>query len=421
LLLLPVTPACLSVLKLRQLLSRRSLIVLALIALLGVLAIARLRQPSSYYSPPLPGSLSQPELVYAPESDTTGLQQRKSVSTLTTDEKTALVTALKALKTTIPKGQTLSIYDQFVLRHVLTMGFRQSLGAEGDARGNPAHSYPAFLPWHRQFLREFELALQSVDPSVTLPYWDWTDAAALDVMLAEDFLGPNGSGTVIDLKEAGQFEGGEVKTGLLEDWELNPKLHFDPIRMTSLGTHLIRFVQLPPFNQYPLAQSAIDELLETDNYEIFNALLEGALELKQGEYQPGWFYHSYMHSLIGGSLVDQLDWSQGTPHQEQSLGTMDSIPSSPYDPIFWLHHANVDRLWAEWQAQGHSGPSFYPNKGKPFGHNLNDPMWPWDGGRSEPGNYGIADLRSQLVNPPKAQVVTAADVLDTSQLGYIYQ
>lgn len=408
-------------LNLRQLLSRRSLIVFALIALLGVLAIARLRQPSSYYSPPLPDSLPQLKLVYAPAVDTTELQQRKSVSTLTAEEKAAFVTALKTLKTTIPKGQTLSIYDQFVLRHVLTMGFRQSLGAEGDARGNPAHSYPAFLPWHRQFLKDFELALQSVDPSITLPYWDWTDAQALDVILADDFLGPNGSGTTIDLSDAGQFEGGEVQTGLFADWKLDPNLHFDPIRMVSLGTHLIRFVQLPPFNQYPLPQSAITQLLSTDNYEVFNALLEGALELRDGEYQEVWFYHSYMHSLIGGSRVDQLDWSKATPHQEQSLGTMDSIPSSPYDPIFWLHHANVDRLWAKWQAQGHSGPSFYPNKGKPFGHNLNDPMWPWDGGRSEPGHYGIRDLRSQLVTPAKQQVITAADVLNISQLGYVYQ
>src|SRR5258705_4413787 len=25
---------------------------------------------------------------------------------------------------------------------------------------------------------------------------------------------------------------------------------------------------------------------------------------------------------------------------------------SPLDPIFWLHHANVDRLWAQWNASG---------------------------------------------------------------------
>ena len=26
---------------------------------------------------------------------------------------------------------------------------------------------------------------------------------------------------------------------------------------------------------------------------------------------------------------------------------------SPLDPIFWLHHCNIDRLWAEWNARGH--------------------------------------------------------------------
>lgn len=30
-------------------------------------------------------------------------------------------------------------------------------------------------------------------------------------------------------------------------------------------------------------------------------------------------------------------------------GTMNSS-SSPADPLFWLHHANIDRIWAEWQT-----------------------------------------------------------------------
>ncbi|MEH2169738.1 MAG: tyrosinase family protein [Nostoc sp.] len=51
---------------------------------------------------------------------------------------------------------------------------------------------------------------------------------------------------------------------------------------------------------------------------------------------------------FGGSLVDKLEPDR-VPQQTQILGTMNSIPSSPYDPIFWLNHANADRLWAEWQ------------------------------------------------------------------------
>jgi len=31
-------------------------------------------------------------------------------------------------------------------------------------------------------------------------------------------------------------------------------------------------------------------------------------------------------------------------------GSMGSIPTAPADPIFWMHHANIDRLWWQWQT-----------------------------------------------------------------------
>lgn len=37
-----------------------------------------------------------------------------------------------------------------------------------------AHWGPAFLPWHREFLRQFEVALQKQVPGVAMPYWDST-------------------------------------------------------------------------------------------------------------------------------------------------------------------------------------------------------------------------------------------------------
>ncbi len=30
-------------------------------------------------------------------------------------------------------------------------------------------------------------------------------------------------------------------------------------------------------------------------------------------------------------------------------GTMGSVPGAPADPLFWLHHAECDRLWNQWQ------------------------------------------------------------------------
>ena len=39
----------------------------------------------------------------------------------------------------------------------------------------------AFLPWHREYLLRFERDLQSINPEVTLPYWEWeTDAQMQD-------------------------------------------------------------------------------------------------------------------------------------------------------------------------------------------------------------------------------------------------
>jgi tyrosinase len=35
-------------------------------------------------------------------------------------------------------------------------------------------------------------------------------------------------------------------------------------------------------------------------------------------------------------------------------GSMGMIPTAPCDPIFWMHHAEIDRIWAQWQTT-HAG------------------------------------------------------------------
>lgn len=36
------------------------------------------------------------------------------------------------------------------------------------------HNSASFFPYHRKLLMEFEDELQTIDPAVTLPYWNWT-------------------------------------------------------------------------------------------------------------------------------------------------------------------------------------------------------------------------------------------------------
>ncbi len=31
-------------------------------------------------------------------------------------------------------------------------------------------------------------------------------------------------------------------------------------------------------------------------------------------------------------------------------GSMSQVPTAPADPIFWMHHANIDRIWWQWQT-----------------------------------------------------------------------
>jgi tyrosinase len=70
--------------------------------------------------------------------------------------------------------------------------------------------------------------------------------------------------------------------------------------------------------------------------------------------------------------------------------------TSPNDPVFFLHHSNVDRLWAQWQQQ-QPEEGYVPNGLAPRGHNVNDPMDPW-----------------------RESMVTPASVLDHKSLDYMY-
>jgi hypothetical protein len=74
--------------------------------------------------------------------------------------------------------------------------------------------------------------------------------------------------------------------------------------------------------------------------------------------------------------------------------------TSPHDPVFFLHHCNVDRIWALWQQQRRDAP-YLPVTGGPTGHNQHDPMWPWPWGS-------------------ETRQITPADMLDHAALGYRY-
>ena len=72
--------------------------------------------------------------------------------------------------------------------------------------------------------------------------------------------------------------------------------------------------------------------------------------------------------------------------------------TSPNDPVFFMHHCMVDKLWYEWQLR-FPNQGYLPVNGGPFGQNLNDPM---DSTPSTP------------IGP------RPIDVLDSAALGIVY-
>ncbi len=366
---------------------------------------------------------------------------RKNVIDLTPQEKLDFVDAIKTLKT-IPgtNDNQVSIYDEIAAIHTGAMTFStMKLGGQvtlpqdtpptGPAAGiGAAHDNGAFLPWHREYLSRFEKALQSVNPNVTIPYWDWTDPRSVDVIFQPDFLGTNGSGEPVEIPGTGIIlEGGPVQSGNFSNadgWNVIPELHSFIATAETLGTSVIRYLapdSNPPGFRLPLDEAEADRILESESYDIFRPFVEGEIIVDEnGDEQICIEFpctHNLVHGLVGGTILTPSD--PNIPIR--TLGTMSNTPGSPNDPLFFLLHSNVDRLWAEWQNDNRQGSEFYSEPGtEPYGHNINDRMWPWDGGDSIPGSVGSIDIKPYLPLIKPNDILTPNDTLNLSNYHYTY-
>ncbi|MCV3208830.1 tyrosinase family protein [Mesorhizobium sp. YC-39] len=267
---------------------------------------------------------------------------RRNQATLSSTERQAFTAAVVALKKAPSQLGEASRYDDFVREHVDSM-------ASGAGW---AHRGPAFGPWHREYLRRFELELQKINPNVTLPYWDWTVDNSPDPNQAgspwtADFMGGDGDGSSI------------VTTGPFRhaagDWDLN-------INTDGTGPELRRKFG-DGAGTLPLPSEVANCLLESPyDSSLWNLGASPSFRDRLEGWHGLGSIHNRVHLWVGGSMLPE---------------------SSPNDPIFWLHHCNVDRLWALWQRDHPGGTNYRPRgisgETGPAGHNLNDSMQPWGG------------------------------------------
>ncbi|XOF34165.1 MAG: tyrosinase family protein [Candidatus Electrothrix sp. YB6] len=337
---------------------------------------------------------------------------RKSVTCLTNDERDSLLAAVIRMKATVanpnaPVDKQISVFDQFEAIHLGCL----TVTVPDGSNVNMGHGGPGFLPWHREFLLRFEKALIEHGSSIGLPYWDWTDhTGTLERLFVDEFLGAR-DGLII----SGYFGYDAPGTGEnsfprpdwwpegLEGWRIRSSLD------GGLGTTLLRRL-----NSRSLAiPEDVRRTLSRPVYEDSGTVLEvdpisgsGTLDSQprgfRNRLEAGRRMHNFGHGWVGGHMGNRY--------------------ASPNDLIFFLHHCNIDRLWAEWQENGHQGIAYYPgpNSGEDEGHKLNDAMWPWVGDREGyisrllPDDTPIPDVTGESERTP-------ADVIDHRPLGYIYQ
>ena len=160
-----------------------------------------------------------------------------------------------------------------------------------DARS--AAQMQLFPPWHRAYLYTWEMWMRDRVPDVTLPWWDWTLQNAQQRGVPTAFAQSNVNG------------------------QPNPLARFR-MNMPTTNPPLMRNTARQPGSPNDLpTQDDVDDLLSRTDWNDFADALEDI--------------HDNIHGWVGGD--------------------MGVVGTAAFDPIFWSHHAMIDRLWAIWQVR----------------------------------------------------------------------
>ncbi|KAF3914326.1 Tyrosinase [Arthrobotrys entomopaga] len=267
------------------------------------------------------------------------------------------------------------------------------------------HYVGSFLPFHRYFTWTFEMMLRNeVGYTGPFPYWDWHldtgkgEQAFLNSPIWDPILGFGGNGPYIQATAEqalgavpGRSGGGCVQNGAFQ----NMKVNLGPTNiMDGPSRCLSRDFSFYFSNRYLQKNQTLLTLKAKDFYS-FDQVVEGGPSFEASGVHGGGHYG------IGGLF-----------------GIMGDLYVSPGDPSFWLHHANLDRVWWSWQQLNWparktdiSGPTAIMDYNN---YNVNPPVLQQSPNTtlSAPLNLGYADLASGPV--------TVGDVMDISNLCYSY-
>ena len=260
------------------------------------------------------------------------------------------VRALKAAPSGITTGQfglsgedrPINVYDSFVLWHIFAADEGIPPGTPPGLR-NSAHKSPTFLPWHRYFLITLETEItKALDRPFALPYWDWAadaddGAPQFASIWTNEMLGGDG-----DPVTSGPFQEGLFSIFLETGPDDRPLAHdgralrrrFDDSDLPALPTSSDVWDMISGTSTYDAFPYSVDT---TDG---FRGEAEGSVPADGNRRM-----HNLLHHWIGGDMIPT---------------------SSPNDPVFFLLHCNIDRIWERWMMQA-QGRIYAPEQSAPDG------------------------------------------------------
>ncbi|KAJ6626038.1 Di-copper centre-containing protein [Mycena sp. CBHHK59/15] len=248
------------------------------------------------------------------------------------------------------------------------------------------HFTGLFLPWHRWYVQVYETALKTrCNFRGTSPYWNWVEdyADVYDSDLFKDSDPVSGLGGWGDpANDISVPDGGFSNTS--------------SFRLSYPSPHTLRRnFTLQPFLDFPLAGFLSPAQQQLDANATFtpaerDKLVNGFV----GDYKGFQKYfegfngsHGAVHLMMGGDL-------SGKCPGNAPANCTGGPTFSANDPLFWMHHAMVDKMWFDWQNRHLSNTkaffggsvqalenvtyhNIYPNGAAPF-YNINSIM-PSDG------------------------------------------
>lgn len=203
-----------------------------------------------------------------------------------------------------------------------------------------------FLIWHRLYTLHFERIVRKLSGKAdfAMPYWDYTNPKPGYRVLPTIFRTPTDS--------------------LYENGRYAPLNHGE-----AIGTSMDTALNVRTLNQ-------------NHTFALFNTNIDKA---------P----HGAMHDYIGyGNLPnDQVKRWNRIYQRPQQGGLMGNVASAAFAPIFWVHHSNIDYLWAKWTAS--------PRGRQPALAELEANRWQYQffDENGKPANYTVAEAYEAALHP----------------------